>query len=305
MDFDTFFNVFSLLSRWEKTFPYHKDRYALMLLEYAAQDGISIAELKRGRYARLLNKPLVRQFLGRHGSSHVHADDIRAYEVPGATRYRIGFSRWPREKSKRCEDWTWQQTTRPGYNFVLQLNFPLKHNHRVRRLAGRRVRHMDPGSHPARLDREITMAWARIDLDLDHSEALIEEIQTDWIREVVDAARPGPTSASARAWKQYIDELLEPHIRQWDEAMLTAAISYLARHVGIRDIYFHTFQGGAQMKHMRTPSWQPPRSLYTKLPRRFCFQETPHAPHFIRKEKAPRVRKALEEKPVRWHVLRL
>ena len=40
MDFNTFFDVFSLLSRWEKTFPYHKDRYALMLLEYAAQDGI-------------------------------------------------------------------------------------------------------------------------------------------------------------------------------------------------------------------------------------------------------------------------
>ena len=44
-------------------------------------------------------------------------------------------------------------------------------------------------------------------------------------------------------------------------------------------------------------------SLYTTLPRKFCFQETPHAPQFIRKEKAPRVRKALEEEAVRWHVL--
>lgn len=305
MDFDAFVDVFSLLTRWEATFPYHKDRYAFLLLEYAAQDGTSVAALKRGPYARLLHKPLVRELLGRHGSSHLHADDVRAFDVPGATRFRVGFSQWPRKPRKRSEDWTWQQTTRPGCNLVLQLNFPLKHNHRVRRIAGRRVRQLEPGGHPARLDREITMAWARIDFDLDHSEALIEEIQTDWIREVVDASRCGYDPHGARAWKRYIDELLAPHIRQWDEAMLTASITYLARHLGIRDIYFHTFDGGARMKHMRSPTWRPPRSLYTCLPRKFCFKETPYAPHFIRQEKAPRVQGALAGSPVRWFVLRL
>lgn len=301
MDFNTFFDVFSLLGRWEKTFPYHKDRYALMLLEYAAQDGISVAELKRGPFARLLSKPLVCDFLGRHGSAHVHADDVRAFEVPATTRFRVSFTRWPDEMPEEKEAWQWEQISRPGFNLVLQLNFPLKHNHRARRLLRHRLGDAYMSGHPARFDREISMAWARIDLDLDHGQALIEELQTDWIREVLFWAECSDYEHVRHAWKRYFQEQLEQHARTWAEAMLSAAITYLARHLGIRDIWYHTFDGGRLMKRMGFP----PRSLYTSLPKRFCFQETRHAPHFLRRERNAEVQKALGTKSLRWHVLRL
>ncbi|MEM6335100.1 MAG: hypothetical protein AAF752_00940, partial [Bacteroidota bacterium] len=54
-------------------------------------------------------------------------------------------------------------------------------------------------------------------------------------------------------------------------------------------IYFHTDAGGRQLKPMANP----PRSLYSRLPRRFCFTETETAPTFLRSTRHRRLRQRL------------
>jgi len=44
------------------------------------------------------------------------------------------------------------------------------------------------GSKERRYFRE-TLAWARLDVDLESGQALVEEIQSDWVRRVKDAER--------------------------------------------------------------------------------------------------------------------
>ena len=81
------------------------------------------------------------------------------------------------------------------------------------------------------------------------------------------------------------------HKRVWDEAALAAAIELLVREVGIREIYCHTWDGGRLLKGM--PKEIPPRSVYEKLPRRFCFEKVHRAPRFLRREPGHRFRRRL------------
>ena len=67
----------------------------------------------------------------------------------------------------------------------------------------------------------------------------------------------------------------------WDEAMLCAAIRFLVEELGIRRIFYHTPESGAFYKGYGAEG--APRSLYTKLPKRFCFQSVEEGPGFLRK----------------------
>lgn len=47
--------------------------------------------------------------------------------------------------------------------------------------------------------------------------------------------------------------------------------------LGVRKVFFHTFDGGKIMKRL-CGGCEPPRSLYTHLPEQFCFTKTQSAP---------------------------
>ncbi len=49
----------------------------------------------------------------------------------------------------------------------------------------------------------------------------------------------------------------------------------------------------------------PPRSIYTKLPRRFCFRRTHHAPRFLHATRDRRLRRTLSDPVTDWFVLEL
>ncbi|MGL4666681.1 MAG: hypothetical protein ACRCWR_01975 [Saezia sp.] len=66
--------------------------------------------------------------------------------------------------------------------------------------------------------------------------------------------------------------------------MLWAGISFLREEIGICDIFYHSFDGGRFLKRI-DGNRLPLRSLYTNLPRRFCFAPTQEAPEFLHKEK--------------------
>ena len=96
-----------------------------------------------------------------------------------------------------------------------------------------------PGS-----DEANTLAWARIDVDLDQRQALIEEIQCDWLRKVARyeryarAHKPDSFVHSLRhrgihikahkLWSYHL-ETMAPYRKIWSEAMLFAAIWFLKR----------------------------------------------------------------------------
>lgn len=141
---------------------------------------------------------------------------------------------------------------------------------------------------------------------------MIEEIQTDWIREALWARRmavldSGPDyywgSKLQNDWVvRYVDSVLRQHEAIWDEAMLAATLWFLRKEIGIRTIFYHTHETGASLK--KISHRLPPRSLYTKLPRRFCFIETQETPGFLRcKTKSASKRKRLDQ--ARFHSITL
>ena len=99
---------------------------------------------------------------------------------------------------------------------------------------------------------------------------------------------------------RYIAVELKPYVDCWDEAILSAAISFIRDELGIGKIYYHTPDSGAKMKKIDVTF--PPRSLYTDLPRRFGFRKTEEVPQFLRTEKSfKRVYKRI--RPVTLHRL--
>lgn len=70
--------------------------------------------------------------------------------------------------------------------------------------------------------------------------------------------------------------------------MLNAAVQFLFEEIGLNDIYYHSFETGATLKHISFGL--PPKSLYTKLPKQFCFDLVDEGPSFIRKDKHARRR---------------
>ncbi len=99
------------------------------------------------------------------------------------------------------------------------------------------------------------------------------------------SARTSP-QRMARAFptvENYVTKTLAPYHRIWDEAMLSATIEFVRSELGIRTIYYHTFEGGSVWKNIVYA--QPPRSLYTDLPRKFCFERVADSPEFLKSKR--------------------
>ncbi len=285
-------------------FPYFRDRYALMLLSWASGAGLGIGALKASRWARLLSRPPVREVLAHAGSGAVSAWDLGSV-WPEHHTFRLALGEWEGKD-------TWGQTSRAGWNLVLQLNFSGSHDQ-----AYARMRVPDDqdcpfswSGHPVSKRRH-TLAWARIDLDLDTGEALIEEVQNDWLREVQTLVRQHSheTPPQAVVWpgvsvgalRRYAATVL-PLRKIWHEAMLAAALQFLRDEIGIAVVWMHTWKGGCANKSIDR-NWAPPRSVYTDLPKRFCFDQTADAPEFLLRSLRRKYRKRVVAHP--WWRMRL
>lgn len=190
MDKKTYQEALAMLATsglFASEYRYYKDRYSIALLQASLPDDgspVAIAALKRSRSGYLLDKPkvasLVKQLRGQPlARHHLRGADCDRSEVS----YRLGFASWG------AMDYWAGQTSRQGLNLVIQLNFDRAHDAAFERLVkpSRGQRPFCRSSHPHSRSRN-TMAWARVDLDFEQGEALIEEVQTDWLREVRWAA---------------------------------------------------------------------------------------------------------------------
>lgn len=285
------------LPKGRTLFHYGKEHYAFYLLRRAAKGGVSISALRKSPFAPLLEKPAVRAWLAAQGGGRIIPEDIPDLTwLPETEIYRLSLGVWG------DDDWRWNQVSRRGCSLVLHLNHSNRQNERLKSALSTGEEH-DPFAtyyHPEAGGKNPTLAWARLDIDLDQGEALIEEIQSDRIREVTSMMqwlRRQPLSNTIRycgtvfrreALERYWEREMKRHAAIWEEAMLTAALDFLHREIGVHRVFYHTYETGRAFKSIRS---NPPRSLYTTLPRRFCFQPTREAPRML-KESGPWRRKA-------------
>lgn len=288
--------VIDCLPRGRTKFFYFKDRYAAMLLADYVGRGMSVADVKQSAFAGLLRRPVIKQLIAQCGNGVLTAQQLHGLWDTPHQPFLLTLTGWG------GKDRSWYQVSRPGYNLVLQLNFPASHDREYEKLTDTDLL-FGSASHPVlqKGQRDLfrnTVAWSRIDLDFVTGEALIEEIQSDWIRYLLSDVKwaqtrlkqcgqnQGALCKTCYRYKvvQYFDKAVAPYVAVWQEAMLAAAIAFIRNELGIKVIYYHSFETGRKVKKI---SWrQPPRSVYTDLPRKFCFQQTGDAPEFLQADKA-------------------
>ncbi len=272
-------------------FHYSKDDYALFLLRHLGGEDRRVQSIRRSPAGKLLEKPVMKPYLAACPDGFLDPGLLpeRQYHPAGRT-YRLSLDVW----GDGGRDWQWRQISRKGVSLVLQLNLNRTLTETLR--ACYESDGSDPFenySHPARSGDFPTLAWARLDLDLDTGEALIEELQTDLLRDLQSlsecatrAEKEGKesfrryradfrTERVTAAW----EEGFAMERKHWHEAMLSAALWFLVSEMGLRIIYYHTEETGSYLKRIK--GTRPPRSLYTDLPKKFCFEETREAPKML------------------------
>ena len=285
MDQHAVHEIIACLPSERTIFSYFSGRYALVLLAHAAASPTTIRQLREGPYAQLLETPRAKAVLARCGSGQVE-QGLFNWEWPAGTThdFLLGLTDWgyPADRA-------YSQTSRRGYNLVLQLNLNTGDMERFARLV-EFPNDYNFGSHPccdttARRYRE-TLAWSRLDVSFETDEVLVEEIQSDFVRYV--------------HWKKHqhrdhdaVLEFCRPFQRVWQEAMLTATIQFIWDELGIANIFYHEFGTGNALK--RLGKRQPPRSLYNALPRKFCMSEVQQVPEVLMRDRA--VRRTLKKIP--------
>lgn len=302
-----------------KPFNYFRDKYALQLLQYHVKDNTKIKDLKASKYQGLLQKPVIQGLLANCGDHTLYPKMLVAPLSCESKDFNYTLSKWGEFTPHRKDSWF--QTSRTGFNLVLQLNFDAWHNDRYHVLIRNEYKD-DPfvfKGHPVANRRQFTLSWARLDIDLDGGEMLIEEIQNDWLREVRRTIKQLESFRSSRRmrarrsrrilWfalhrpkkvKEYFDFISE-YLSLWEEATLSLVLHFAKQELGIPTLYYHDFESGNLLKGLKYG--KPPRSLYTKLPKRFCFEQTSEAPEMIKKEKY--LRKVLTKNNLKWWRLRI
>ncbi len=297
-------------------FPYFKDRYALMLLADHVGEGMAMQAIKQSKLHGLLNKQPVKLAVKNSGDGVLRSMQLDAVWPQQPLQFVLTLGQWSGGLR------SWGQTSRKGHNLVLQLNFSGFEDGLMQRWIRPKSPEHKPFQyygHPISEQRN-TLAWARIDLDLARGEALIEEVQTDWVRRVRSSYRRMrgiPQGQKRTEWvnnwcdgssqsvEAYCEFILNNHAKLWDEAMLMAAISFLRHEVGIGRIFYHTWKSGLLLKNLDERWGAPPKSLYTKLPRRFCFDTTDALPSHMADDmlRSRHVRRALKTQTLEMFVL--
>lgn len=295
-------------------FRYYKGYFANLLLALVSTHYASVAALKNSPFEKLTKRPEVKPILAKQGNGQIKEALFQyAWQEPSHC-FRLSIGRWHGSPG------TWGQTSRRGVNLVLQLNFSNQHNRAYKHLYKPQLDNaFNYYAHPVANGEDHgvvqeTLAWARIDLDANFKEALIEEIQSDWVRtaktqmeylehceKLGKKAYIYNSNADQQSRLKYLREVLLPYFEIWQEVMLAATIWFIRQELGIREIFIHTPEGGKEVKKIKGAA--PPRSIYSRLPRKFCFQLCHEAPEFIEREKT--YRKLSRKKVIKWQRLYL
>lgn len=284
-------------------FCYFKDQYAVYLLKQYLMTASSneIHSIKQSRLKKLLDKPVMKDALKNSGNGKLELEQLENLWSAQTERYVLTLGKWGHKKR-----YDWNQTSRPGANLVLQLNLNNQFDEMFKTIAGCALNRMATSHHPKSRKRTATLAWARLDMDFTTGELLIEEIQSDLIRDLEYTYKRALNTACGSDlhvyWSRnkldrkkmaaYCEQVIAEQKKIWSEAMMAATLWFVQQELGFSKIYYHTFETGKVMKKIN--GCAPPRSLYTDLPEKFCFETTKQAPQFIANDsKAKRRLKAV------------
>lgn len=288
-------HVHLLVSRWLQQFndaPFHKETGRVA----------TVADFKTSKYARWQHTPVIKQWLASHAGRHAvltplpHIGLVDSKAKPMG--YAITLGKWGSE-DKSDYLW-WNQTSRLGYNLVVQLNLPLDVLRTYQAMkVDDPVENCQMTCHPVH-EKRLTLAWARLDIDLANSQVLIEEIQSDWIGELTWSLKDATKNycdeccqyncdkhqgifhyyGSPIRTKHYIDTMQKYHKQYkntWANMILTATLDFIWRELG-RDIhvFYHQYDFGCALK-----GCEPPKSLYSAVPEKLGFKITEEFPQML------------------------
>ena len=271
-------------------FPYFKDQYAVYLLQHYLHKAATnnIQSIKKSRMKKLLDKPIFKETLKNSGNGMLEPIQLESLWPAQTEQYVLTLGKWGHKKRYR-----WNQTSRPGVNLVLQLNLSNQFDSMFKAISGCALNRLTTSCHPKSRKRTATLAWARLDMDFNTGEILIEEIQSDLIRDLEDTYKRALENKDMSDMYFYwarnkldrmklmtlCHQLIEAQRKIWSEAMMAATLWFAQQELGFSKVYYHTFDTGKVMKKIN--GCAPPRSLYTDLPEKFCFETTTQAPRFI------------------------
>ena len=284
-------------------FPHFPEREAAWLLHHRLEGPARIGDLRRSRAAPLLTRPGVREILASCGDGRVKprqllplAEPLHAFgrehelmvDRPSETAFDLAasaewqmftltFTSWAEDQTDGA--WRDLQVSRPGGNLVLQLNFPESYRVAFDRLFPDKRDWIDYYCHPVRHEGPITMAWARLDFEPWGEDVLIEELQTDWLRELPAERKWLVRGERGHERAEFIDATTKRFGRVWSRILMLAVLIFATRELGARRVWLHRPETGAKLKNIRDEL--PPRSVYTDLPKRFGFAETHDVPDFL------------------------
>ena len=185
MEINLLKEVLECLNDGRRLVHYYDDQYALYLLQKFCeransnnsdtQAEVQIKEIKRSNFGKLLSKPSIVKLLAELGDGKLSKERLLPMIDHKFESYVITLSQWGTK-----EDYPWEQTSVPGSNLVLQLNLTNRHDQLLKDLQidSEPFRYDD---HPIHANKS-SLSWARIDFNFETGEALIEEIQNDWLR---------------------------------------------------------------------------------------------------------------------------
>ncbi len=271
-------DIIATLGNHRRLFWYFPGRFAHWLLADAAGTGMSIKSLQQQPVGRLLQRPDVKPLLARCGDGMLRAALFNNLWHEHSFPLVMVLDSWG-----GSDDPDWYQTSHPGYNLVLRFDLAGDHMAELRRRFGDYDWLFNCSSHPVAFadqrPRE-TLAWVRLDINLEDDEVLIEEVQSDWVRDAQAAARygwrVGGKRIPAREFKRYRDEAFKPLQTHWADAALGYSLQFIRNELGVRHVYYHDSGTGTALKGMHHS--RPPRSLYEDLPKRFCMWPTDDIP---------------------------
>jgi len=271
---------------------YFKDKYALDLLSAVFKSGTNIGEIRKSRFDKLLNKQLIKSILSTCGNGQWNHTDPVEYIDEKTQYFNYDLGTWGKESKWRKDGYF--QVSRPEKNLVFQVLFGSGHDYDFNRILGQNLRdHFSYDFHPIHKKKN-TLGWVRMDIDLDNGEVLIEEIQNDWFRLVKSMERSFIEMANGRMeesstfneiglkrLRNYI-KVIRPTMKIWDEILMGLALNFIIDELGIRTIWYHSFETGNYFKELSSYSTKPPKSLYKSLPEKFCFELNKAGPKMLR-----------------------
>ena len=297
--------IVACLPKGRTLFPYYRDRYAALLLSWVFDETVTVAQVKRSRYSGLLAKPAISEAIARRGDGIIDSQLLSMIWHEPHEQFLLTLDSWGGEER------AWQQTSRAGHNLVLQINLHDGYRRWFERVVPDDQKWLFKNyGHPVLQPRDNgfyrqTLGWVRIDVDLGTGEALLEEVQSDWLRDMRTLLR-WHSAASADegdvAVRLYCETMLTGFGKIWSEVLMSAALWFVREELGVRNVWFHTYESGCELKRIKGA--RPPKSLYTSLPRKFCYMATRQPPEFLQRDKS--FRRSVRGKPSpKWYHLQL